>query len=87
MRVVLLRRSARGEDGRDESLGSMKQKSKEGPPGLVDLGREQGYLTSTRSTISCLRTWPRHDLRAALESFETWISRSSRKSPPGARRD
>jgi hypothetical protein len=50
MRVVLLRRTADGKVGRDESLGSMKQKY-EGKDlqGLVDLGREQGYLTFDRS--------------------------------------
>jgi hypothetical protein len=42
MPVVLLRRSADGEAGRDESLGSMKQKyERKDLQGLVDLGREQ----------------------------------------------
>src|SRR6266404_6950810 len=72
MRVVLLRRSARGEAGRDESLGSMKQKY-EGKDlqGLVDLGREQGYLTFDQvNGFLPQDVASPTDLRAALESFE-----------------
>src|SRR6266550_4153948 len=72
MRVVLLRRSARGEAGRDESLGSMKQKY-EGKDlqGLVDLGREQGYLTFDQvNDFLPQDVASPTDLRAALESFE-----------------
>jgi hypothetical protein len=46
MGVVPLRRPAGSEAGRDESLGSMKQKYQgKDLQGLVDLGHEQGYLT------------------------------------------
>src|SRR6266404_2249859 len=72
MRVVLLRRSARGEAGRDESLGSMRQKY-EGKDlqGLVDLGREQGYLTFDQvNDFLPQDVASTTDLRAALESFE-----------------
>src|SRR6266446_1352339 len=72
MRVVLLRRSARGEAGRDESLGSMRQKY-EGKDlqGLVDLGREQGYLTFEQvNDFLPQDVASPGDLRAALESFE-----------------
>jgi RNA polymerase primary sigma factor len=72
MRVVLLRRPAGGEAGRDESLGNMKQKY-EGKDlqGLVDLGREQGYLTfdQVKDFLPQDLASPT-DLRAALESFE-----------------
>ena len=72
MRVVLLRRPAGGEAGRDESLGSMKQKY-EGKDlqGLVDLGREQGYLTFDQvNDFLPQDVASPTDLRAALESFE-----------------
>src|SRR5713226_9436327 len=72
MRVVLLRRPAGGEAGRDESLGSMKQKY-EGKDlqGLVDLGREQGYLTFEQvNDFLPQDVASPGDLRAALESFE-----------------
>src|SRR5437588_2112725 len=72
MRVVLLRRSARGEAGRDESLGSMKQKY-EGKDlqSLVDLGREQGYVTFDQvNDFLPQDVSSPSDLRAALESFE-----------------
>ena len=44
MRVVLLRRPAGGEAGRDESLGSMKQKYAKRPPGA------QSTLAASRVT-------------------------------------
>src|SRR6266851_3805157 len=72
MRVVLLRRPADGEAGRDESLGSMKQKY-EGKDlqGLVDLGREQGYLTFEQvNDFLPQDVASPTDLRTALESFE-----------------
>src|SRR6266403_2012379 len=72
MRVVLLRRPAGGEAGWDESLGSMKQKY-EGKDlqGLVDLGREQGYLTSEQvNDFLPQDVASPTDLCAALESFE-----------------
>src|SRR6266446_3001850 len=72
MRVVLLRRTAGGEAGRDESLGSMKQKY-EGKDlqSLVDLGREQGYLTFEQvNDFLPQDVASPTDLRAALESFE-----------------
>src|SRR6266481_5659928 len=72
MRVVLLRRTTDGEAGRDESLGSMKQKY-EGKDlqGLVDLGREQGYLTFDQvNGFLPQDVASPTDLRAALESFE-----------------
>src|SRR5713226_8237906 len=72
MRVVLLRRPAGGEAGRDESLGSMKQKY-EGKDlqGLVDLGREQGYLTFDQvNDFLPQDVASPTDLRAALERFE-----------------
>src|ERR1700736_2264554 len=72
MRVVLLRRTADGKVGRDESLGSMKQKY-EGKDlqGLVDLGREQGYLTFEQvNDFLPQDVASPTDLRAALESFE-----------------
>src|SRR5438445_2673487 len=72
MRVVLLRRPAGGGAGRDESLGSMKQKY-EGKDlqGLVDLGREQGYLTFDQvNDFLPQDVASPTDLRAALESFE-----------------
>src|SRR6266404_6046736 len=72
MRVVLLRRTADGKVGRDESLGSMKQKY-EGKDlqGLVDLGREQGYLTFDQvNGFLPQDVASPTDLRAALESFE-----------------
>ena len=72
MRVVLLRRTADGKGGRDESLGSMKQKY-EGKDlqGLVDLGREQGYLTFDQvNGFLPQDVASPTDLRAALESFE-----------------
>src|SRR5438105_4899303 len=72
MRVVLLRRPAGGGAGRDESLGSMKPKY-EGKDlqGLVDLGREQGYLTfeQVNDFLPQDVSTPT-DLRAALDSFE-----------------
>jgi hypothetical protein len=72
MRVVLLRRPAGGGAGRDESLGSMKQRY-EGKDlqGLVDLGHDQGYLTfdQVNDFLSQDVASPT-DLRAALESFE-----------------
>ena len=72
MRVVLLRRPAGGEAGRDESLGSMKQKYEaKDLQGLVDLGREQGYLTFDQvNDFLPQDVASPTDLRAALESFE-----------------
>src|SRR5712671_3627094 len=72
MRVVLLRRTADGEACRDENLGSMKQKY-EGKDlqGLVDLGREQGYLTFDQvNDFLPQDVASPNDLRAMLESFE-----------------
>src|SRR5712692_9937281 len=72
MRVVLLRRPSGGEAGPDESLGSMKQKY-EGKDlqGLVDLGREQGYLTFEQvNDFLPQDVASPTDLRAALDSFE-----------------
>src|SRR6266851_7488658 len=72
MRVLLLGRPAGGEAGRDESLGSMKQKY-EGKDlqGLVDLGREQGYLTLEQVNDYLPQDVASPtDLRAALDSFE-----------------
>src|SRR5260370_17353319 len=72
MRVVLLRRPADGEAGRDESLGSMKQKY-EGKDlqSLVDVGREQGYLTFEQvNDFLPQDVASPNDLRAMLESFE-----------------
>ena len=72
MRVVLLGRPAGGEAGRDESLGSMKQKYEgKDRQGLVDLGREQGYLTFDQvNGFLPQDVASPTDLRAALESFE-----------------
>src|SRR5271167_2478685 len=72
MRIVLLRRPVGGEAGRDESLRSIKQKH-EGKDlqGLVDLGREQGYLTFDQvNDFLPQDVASPTDLRAALESFE-----------------
>ncbi len=72
MRVVPLRRPAGSEAGRDESLGSMKQKY-EGKDlqGLVDLGHEQGYLTFDQvNEFLPQDVASPTGLRAALESFE-----------------
>src|SRR6202171_1653617 len=72
MRVLLLGRPAGGEAGREESLGSMKQKYEgKGLQGLVDLGREQGYLTFDQvNDFLPQDVASPTDLRAALESFE-----------------
>jgi RNA polymerase primary sigma factor len=72
MRVVPLRRPAASEAGRDESLGSMKQKYQgKDLQGLVDLGHEQGYLTFDQVNESLPQDVASPtDLRAALESFE-----------------
>ena len=58
--------------GWDESLGSMKQKYEEkGLQSLVDLGREQGYLTFDQvNDFLPEDVASPTDLRAALESFE-----------------
>src|SRR6266404_4078965 len=72
MRVVLLRRPASGQAGPEESLESMKQKH-EGKDlqRLVDLGREQGYLTFDQvNDFLPQDVASTTDLRAALESFE-----------------
>src|SRR5712671_6890295 len=104
MRVVLLRRTADGEACRDENLGSMKQKY-EGKDlqGLVDLGREQGYLTFDQvNDFLPQDVASPTDLRAALESFEDMDikvleevptegaegdGRDDRARPPGRARD
>ena len=70
-----------GQRPRTTEAKRMKQKY-EGKDlqGLVDLGREQGYLTFDRSTISCRRTWPRRPICARRSTASrTWISRSSRR--------
>jgi RNA polymerase primary sigma factor len=72
MRVALFRKQAGDDAGRDESLRNMKVKY-EGKDlqGLVDLGREQGYLTFDQvNDFLPQDVASPTDLRAALESFE-----------------
>src|SRR6266404_4993977 len=89
MRVVLLRRTADGKVGRDESLGSMKQKY-EGKDlqGLVDLGREQGYLTFEQvNDFLPQDVASPSDLRAALDSFEDLDIKVLEEVPTGESTD
>ena len=72
MRLVLFRKQVGDDAGRDESLRNMKAKY-EGKDlqGLVDLGREQGYLTFDQvNDFLPQDVASPTDLRAALESFE-----------------
>src|SRR5580700_5600834 len=72
MRLVLFRKQVGDDAGRDESLRSMKAKY-EGKDlqGLVDLGREQGYLTFDQvNDFLPQDVASPTDLRAALDSFE-----------------
>src|SRR5271163_3801800 len=72
MSVALFRKQAGDDAGRDESLRNMKAKY-EGKDlqGLVDLGREQGYLTFDQvNDFLPQDVASPTDLRAALESFE-----------------
>src|SRR6202140_2452639 len=72
MRLVLFRKQVGDDAGRDESLKNMKGKY-EGKDlqGLVDLGREQGYLTFDQvNDFLPQDVASPTDLRAALESFE-----------------
>ena len=72
MRVALFRKQVGDDAGRDESLRNMKAKY-EGKDlqGLVDLGREQGYLTFDQvNDFLPQDVASPTDLRAALESFE-----------------
>ncbi len=72
MRLVLFAKQVGDDAGWDESLRSMKAKY-EGKDlqGLVDLGREQGYLTFDQvNDFLPQDVASPTDLRAALESFE-----------------
>ena len=72
MRLVLFRKQVGDDAGGDESLRNMKAKY-EGKDlqGLVDLGREQGYLTFDQvNDFLPQDVASPTDLRAALESFE-----------------
>ena len=66
-------------EGRDESLGSMKQKYEgKDSQGLVDLGREQGHLTFDQvNDFLHQDVASPTDLRAALESFASMLKRQS----------
>jgi RNA polymerase primary sigma factor len=69
---MLFRKQVGDDAGRDESFRSMKLKY-EGKDlqGLVDLGREQGYLTFDQvNDFLPQDVASPTDLRAALESFE-----------------
>ena len=88
MRVVPLRRPAGTEAGRDESLGSMKQKYQgKDLQGLVDLGHEQGYLTFDQvNEFLPQDVASPTDLRAALREFRGHGYQGPRGSPDRGRR-